>query len=162
MGAKHRGAAAKAQMSVEEEFAHFRGLDLRTLRARWHSVFRRQPPPHLGRYLLFSVIAYEIQLNRFGDLDHETQKLLDRTAPADTGSAMSALLADFEQKRSELKPGTVLVREWRQQSPRVMVLADGFAWNGHTYESLSKVAFAITGRRWNGPASLISEIGKEV
>jgi Protein of unknown function (DUF2924) len=32
-----------------------------------------------------------------------------------------------------------------------MVLADGFAWNGQTYDSLSKVAFAITGTRWNGP-----------
>jgi len=34
------------------------------------------------------------------------------------------------------------------------VLADGFAWNGQSYDSLSKVAFAITGTRWNGPASL--------
>ena len=32
-----------------------------------------------------------------------------------------------------------------------MVLADGFAWNGQTYDSLSKVAFAITGTKWNGP-----------
>ena len=28
---------------------------------------------------------------------------------------------------------------------------DGFAWNGQTYDSLSKVAFAITGTKWNGP-----------
>ena len=34
---------------------------------------------------------------------------------------------------------------------RVAVLADGFAWNGKTYPSLSKVALAITGTRWNGP-----------
>ena len=34
---------------------------------------------------------------------------------------------------------------------RVAVLADGFAWNGKTYSSLSQVAFAITGTRWNGP-----------
>ena len=34
---------------------------------------------------------------------------------------------------------------------QVAVLADGFAWNGNTYPSLSKVAFAITGTRWNGP-----------
>jgi hypothetical protein len=31
------------------------------------------------------------------------------------------------------------------------VLADGFAWNGKTYPSLSKIALAITGTRWNGP-----------
>jgi hypothetical protein len=32
-----------------------------------------------------------------------------------------------------------------------MVMADGFAWNGQTYDSLSKVASAITGTKWNGP-----------
>ena len=64
---------------------------------------------------------------------------------------MSARLATFDQKRTELTPGTVLVREWDRQSQRVMVMADGFAWKGQTYDSLSKVAFAITGTRWNGP-----------
>ncbi|MEY2457835.1 MAG: hypothetical protein QOK06_2975, partial [Acidimicrobiaceae bacterium] len=44
--------------------------------------------------------------------------------------AMSVRLASFDQKRTE---------------------ADGFAWNGRTYDSLSKVAFAITGTKWNGP-----------
>ena len=34
---------------------------------------------------------------------------------------------------------------------RVAVFADGFKWNGKTYPSLSKVAFAITGTNWNGP-----------
>ena len=45
----------------------------------------------------------------------------------------------------------MLGREWNGQMQRVAVLADGFAWNGKTYPSLSKVAFAITGTRWNGP-----------
>ena len=64
---------------------------------------------------------------------------------------MSVRLASFDQKRTELTPGTVLVREWDRQSQRVMVMADGFAWNGQTYDSLSKVAFAITGTKWSGP-----------
>jgi hypothetical protein len=34
---------------------------------------------------------------------------------------------------------------------RVVVLEDGFAWNGTTYRSLSEVARAITGTNWNGP-----------
>jgi hypothetical protein len=46
---------------------------------------------------------------------------------------------------------TVLVRDWDRRSQWVMVMADGFAWNGQTYDSLSKVAFAITGTKWNGP-----------
>jgi Protein of unknown function (DUF2924) len=41
-----------------------------------------------------------------------------------------------------LRPGTILAREWNRQMQRVAVLGDGFAWNGNTYPSLSKVAFA--------------------
>jgi Protein of unknown function (DUF2924) len=81
------------------------------------------------------------------------QKLacLAKALAKEEGPAMSARLASFDQKRTELTPGTVLVREWDRRSQRVMVMADGFAWNGQTYDSLSKVAFAITGTRWNGP-----------
>src|SRR6267378_1519579 len=95
--------------------------------------------------------VYRIQADHLGDLDHKTRQVLDRTFSNGTGAAMSARLASLDQKRNELSPGTVLVREWDRQSQRVMVMADGFAWNGQTYDSLSKVAFAITGTKWNGP-----------
>ena len=101
--------------------------------------------------LLFAILAYQIQADRFGDLDHETKQILDRTEAKEPEAAMSARLINLDQKRTELTPGTVLVREWDRQSERVMVMADGFAWNGQTYDSLSKIAFAITGTRWNGP-----------
>jgi hypothetical protein len=151
MRKKKRGNRAAAETPVANEIAHLRGLDLQGLRTRWQSVFRRPAPVHLGRHLLLSIIAYQIQADRFGDLDHETQKLLDRTEAVESGSAMPARLIAFDQKRRALTPGTVLVREWNEQSQRVMVMEDGFAWNGQTYDSLSKVAFAITGTRWNGP-----------
>ncbi len=151
MRKKRRNGRASTKTSVEDEIAHLRGLDLKGLRARWQSVFRQPAPAHLTRHLLFAIIAYRIQADRFGDLDHATRQVLDRTVAKETGPAMSARLANFDQKRTELSPGTVLVREWDRQSQRVMVMADGFAWNGQTYDSLSKVAFAITGTRWNGP-----------
>ena len=50
-----------------------------------------------------------------------------------------------------LPAGTVLGREWNGQMQRVTVLEDGFAWKGKIYPSLSKIALAITGTRWNGP-----------
>src|SRR5450759_5978302 len=68
--------------------AHLRGLDLGGLRARWQSVFQRSAPAHLTRHLLFAVIAYRLQAARFGDLDHETKKVLDRTDARETGPAM--------------------------------------------------------------------------
>ena len=151
MHKKGRNGRVTTRTSVEDEIAHLRGLDLRGLRARWQSVFQRPAPDHLTRHLLFSVIAYRLQADRFGDLAHETRQVLDRTNATEAGPVMSARLANFDQKRTELSPGTVLVREWDRQSQRVMVMADGFAWNGQTYDSLSKVAFAITGTKWNGP-----------
>jgi hypothetical protein len=151
MQKKRGNGRASTKTSVADEIAHLRGLDLGGLRARWQSVFQRPAPAHLTRHLLFAVIAYRLQADRFGDLDHGTKQLFNRTIAKETGPAMSARLASFDQKRTELTPGTVLVREWDRQSQRVMVMADGFTWNGQTYESLSKVAFAITGTRWNGP-----------
>ena len=136
--------------SLDNEIARLRGLDLGELRARWHTVFRRRAPPHLPRHLLFRILAYRLQADRLGDLDTESRRLLDRI-----GSGASAetdrLIADFKRSRTELRPGTLLTREWDGHLQRVMVVADGYSWNGKTYPSLSKVAFAITGSRWSGP-----------
>ena len=148
---KRRSGRVSTKASVADEIAHLRGLDLKGLRSRWQSVFQRPPPDHLPRHLLFAIIAYRMQADRLGDLDHETRQVLDRTGAKMTSFAMSARLVSIDQKRTELSPGTVLVREWDRHSQRVMVMADGFAWNGQTYDSLSKVAFAITGTKWNGP-----------
>jgi hypothetical protein len=148
---KRRNVRTPVKRSVEDEIAHLRGLGLKGIRSRWQSVFGRSAPAHLTRHLLFAVVAYRLQADRFGDLDHATWQVLDRSVAKEAGPAMAARLASFDQKRTELTPGTVLVREWDRQSQRVMVMADGFAWNGQTYDSLSKVAFAITGTKWNGP-----------
>ena len=78
----------------------------------------------------------------------ENQRLLDRSvSPEDAGQRA----VELAQRTADLRPGTVLEREWNGQMHRVAVLTDGFAWNGKTYPSLSKVAFAITGTRWSGP-----------
>src|SRR6266481_3040857 len=151
MRKERRNGRVTTETSVEDEIVHLRGLDLKGLRARWQSVLQRPAPGHLPRHLLFAIIAYRIQADRFEDLDHETKQLLDRTGAKESGATMSARLVSFDRKRTELTPGTVLVREWDRQSQRVMVMANGFAWNGQTYDSLSKVAFAITGTNWNGP-----------
>ena len=151
MRENRRISRTSTKASIEEEIAHLRGLDLKGLRSRWLSEFQKPPTEHLPRHLLFAIIAYRIQAVRLGDLDHATIQVLDQTDPKESGAAMSARLVSFDQKRTELTPGTVLVREWDRRSQRIMVMADGFAWNGKTYDSLSKVAFAITGTKWNGP-----------
>lgn len=135
--------------SIEDEIAQLRDLDLKGLRVRWRNAFGKPAPEHLTRYLLFRIIAYRLQADRFGDLDAETLKVLKQAAGQEgPASAISKDLARLDQRRFAPPPGTVLVREWDRKSHRVMVMPDGFAWNGG---SLSEIAFAITGTKWNGP-----------
>ena len=140
--------ASPDREKLDIEIVRLRGLDVGELRARWHTVFRRRPPARLPRHLLFRIMAYQLQADGMGDLAPETLRLLDRSgSPADA----SKLAVEFNQRRADLRPGTVLIREWKSQLHRVMVLVDGFAWKDKVYPSLTKVAFAMTGTRWNGP-----------
>ena len=61
------------------------------------------------------------------------------------------LVAAQDQRKQAMVLGTVLTREWNGQFYRVMVVEGGFAFEGKTFDSLSKIAFAITGTNWNGP-----------
>ena len=140
------------RQTIEDEIALLRALDLKGLRTHWQNEFGRAAPEHLTRYLLLGILAYRIQADRLGDLDAETRKILARAAgQEDRPSAVSKGLTELDQRRFSPPPGTILVREWDQKSHRVIVLQDGFAWNGNTFDSLSQVAFAITGTKWNGP-----------
>src|SRR5216684_4411947 len=135
---------------LEDEIAHLRDLDLPGLRARWRSAFRRKAPDRLPRHLLYRMIAYRLQAERLGDLDLEIQRFLDRVAAGTRNG--DELQADRDHPtRHGLQPGTILVREWDGKSQRVMVLDEGFAWNGTTYRSLTEIAHAMTGTRWSGP-----------
>ena len=142
------GPKSPDRQSLDVGVARLRDLDVGELRARWQTVFGRRPPSHLPRHLLFRVLAYQLQVDHLGDLDGESRRLLDRSgSPEKVGQRAAA----FGRRAAELHPGTMLAREWNGQMQRVAVLTDGFAWNGKTYPSLSKVAVAITGTRWSGP-----------
>ena len=47
--------------------------------------------------------------------------------------------------------GTRLIREWQGVEHTATVLDDGFEYQGRKYKSLSAIARAVTGTRWNGP-----------
>ncbi len=132
-------------------------LDLDALRRRWRRLTGRPAPEHISKQLLVRLIAYRIQADAFGDLDGESIKLLrhiaEQRAKGKAGNGVPTLesLNISSRGAKSLALGTVIGREHGGTMHHVMVLADGFAWNGATFRSLSEVAFAITGTRWNGP-----------
>src|SRR6267142_3962129 len=85
------GRARPDRKTIDVEIARLRYLDVGALRARWHTVFGRRSPPHLPRHLLFRIMAYRLQADLLGDLDTESQRLLDRSkTPEKAGQRAAA------------------------------------------------------------------------
>lgn len=151
MGDRH------TEREVSQDLARLASLDLEALRHRWRRLTARPFPEHLPKQLLIRRVAYRIQADAFGDLDSHSIKLLRRIAEQRPKGKASAGIPTLESLNissrgaKSLAPGTVIGREHDGTMHHVMVLAEGFAWNGATYRSLSEVALAITGTRWNGP-----------
>jgi hypothetical protein len=134
----HAGALDKPGRD-EAEIAQLRSLALDALRRHWRVIFGRTPPADLSKDLLGRMIAYRLQERAFGGLDRESLRFLD------------SLARHGGSPRRQLKPGTVLVRDYQGQRHTVTVTPDGFDWQGTTYPSLSAIARAITGTAWSGP-----------
>ena len=139
----------KRSAATEVEIAQLRGLDLKALQARWHSLRGRPAPGHLPKHLLLRLLAYQLQAAVHGDLDPATRRYLDQVARADASGTNEPVQLPVPNAPA-VRTGTVLVREWAGGVCHVIALDDGFSWNGATYRSLSQVARAITGTRWNG------------
>ena len=83
----------------------------------------------MPRHLLFRILAYRLQTDRLGELDADSRRLLDRIGSG-SSDGIDRLVGDFKRSRTELRPGTLLTREWDGQLQRIMVLADGFGTSG--------------------------------
>jgi Protein of unknown function (DUF2924) len=116
------------------------------LKQQWRDLFDTEPPPFNRRYLE-SRLAYRIQELTYGGLKPETINRLE-----DLGEQLDGGDITKRRIRADLKPiaGTRLIREYHGVEQVVTVLQDGYEWQGRPYQSLSSVARAITGTRWNG------------
>ena len=116
------------------------------MRKRYRELFRTEPPKAFGPDLLRRSIAHRIQEKAYGGLPPATRRLLDQLVKAASAKPNGRL-----ELPRRIKPGSELVRTWKGKTYRVMVMADGFAYDGKTFASLSEIASEITGTRWNGP-----------
>jgi hypothetical protein len=141
------GQAANRQNAVSKEaLSRLLTLDIGELRQQWRGLYKTQAPRHLSRELLVRAVAYRMQEFARGGLRPEPQRQLLRIA-----KELKATGAATIRARPELKPGTQPVREWQGRSYDVLVLDDGFSWQGTRYRSLSALARKITGTAWSGP-----------
>ena len=110
-------------------------LDLEGVREAWRSRFGA-PPKLRSVELMKRQLAWRIQAEAYGGLDHQTRRKL-----RSSGS----------NRERGLAPGIRVVREWQGVRHEVTATPTGFSYQGEHYESLSVIARAITGSRWNGP-----------
>ena len=118
------------------------------LRALWTEELAENPPASLGRDILALGIAYARQERLCGGLPKPVAKELDRLLAYVLGNGN-----DTRELPTKPLPraGTILVREWKGTAHYVTVTDEGFLWNGKAHCSLSSIARAITGIKWNGP-----------
>ncbi len=141
------GRVHPASQGLTGKLAALTDLDAVGLRAEWRRLYRSHPPRHIRRDLLVLAIAWKLQEKVYGGLTAAQKRRLAGIAEElRKNGNLSAGPA------IRLKPGSRLVREWRGETHTVLVLEDGFEWNGERRRSLSAIAREITGTQWSGPS----------
>src|SRR5262245_609672 len=145
--------------NVIAEINRLRSMTVGELRERWLELYG-EPSRSRNRDYLWRRLAWRIQELQYGGLSDRAKARIEELAPDGFVRARTPshavppptprnVLHITDPRRPT--PGTVLTRQWHGQEVRVLVVDDGFEWDGRRYRSLSEVARAITGQRWSGP-----------
>ena len=132
--------------SIIARVAAIKAMPTPELKRMWREFFATEPPPYNRRFLE-SRLAYRIQELAYGGLKPETVKRLEALA-----RGVEKTNPMMRRIRAGQKPiaGTRLIREWQGIEHVVTVRDDGYEYRGAPYKSLSSIARAIAGTRWNG------------
>nr|BDD45922.1 hypothetical protein 2 [Pseudomonadaceae bacterium] len=150
-------------LNIAKEVARMRRMSVDQLREKYAEVFGEATRSRHKEYLIRR-IAWRMQAIAEGGLperarrraaeladDADLRATSPRVRKLSPGSNQRTTTAATKVRaNTELLPGTILGREYKGQSVRVTVLADGFEWEGERYRSLSAVAKAVTGSHWSG------------
>ena len=132
--------------SIPTRLAALKTTPLPELKAQWRTLFETEPPQY-NRRALENRLAYRIQELAYGGLKPETRRRLEALGDIYDSDNLAT-----RRIRHDARPviGTKLIRTWQGVEQTVTVIADGYEWEGRPYRSLSAIARAITGTRWNG------------
>ena len=147
---------------VHEEIEALRSQKTKALKARYRELFGEESRSSNHTHL-FRRIAWRLQARAEGEL---SQRARDRAADlaADVDLRLRPPrkfwrdLADAsaeQSRRGRRDPrlpaaGTTLERHYQGKTVCVKVLQNGFEYDGQPYQTLSSIASAVTGTRWNG------------
>jgi Protein of unknown function (DUF2924) len=112
----------------------------------WRQLFKKEPSPDLRKDLLLRIVSHRLQEQQFGGLSEATCRRLRQLASTFEANPKAKI-----SSRPSVKAGTRLVRQWKEEVHVVEVEAEGYAYRGKRYDSLSELARLITGTRWSGP-----------
>lgn len=135
------------EVTLESQVAALANQTTAELAAEYERLVGR-PPRYRSVPWLRKRIAHQLQIAAYGGLTRTARAVVDELA-ADVALPAAPSQAP-PQATGELRPGTVLHRDFKGQRITVAVTHEGFEWNGDRYGSLSAVAFAVTGSKWNG------------
>lgn len=128
---------------LANDLTALQSMNAAQLRDRWEQMGEGKAPrvpPSVMRPLL----GQRLQERRHGGLPALVTRELMRVA-------QQGIDSDSPPPRTELTPGTRLIREWNGRTISVDVLEEGFAYDNRTWRSLSEIARHVTGAHWSGP-----------
>lgn len=131
---------------LAEKLAALTATEIDDLRKLWRQLYRSHPPPAVGRELLILVVAWKLQKQVLGGLSPAMKRRI-----ADLDVTMKAKGDLAKARMIQPRSGARLMRVWQGRTHSVLVLDDGFEWQGERHASLSAIARKITGTRWSGP-----------
>ena len=131
---------------IAQRLAELPKLSKTALTKLWKQMFNVSSPCQMRRHLMIPMLAYQLQEQTFGSLSSVSRARLRQMARAFEANSSGSISAV-----PTLKPGTRLVRQWRDQVHLVNVETSGYEYQGVRYQNLSEIARLITGTRWSGP-----------
>jgi hypothetical protein len=134
--------------SMVAQIAELERMPLEKLREKWEALFNTKPPVTANSRQLIVRLAYRLQELVYGGLSADARDRLEQLAEARMGASPKIT----SRKTNRPIPGTRFLREWNGERYEVTVLERGFEYQGRAYQSLTAIATAITGTKWNGPS----------